>query len=292
MKNFTISNSFLNVVIASKGAELQNIFNKQTSLEYLWNGDEKFWAKRSPVLFPIVGGLKNNTYFYNNQSYQIKTRHGFARDSEFEVVEQNADSIKFSLRSTEETKKNYPFGFEFQIFYQLIENKVSVTYFIKNTDKKNILFSVGAHPAFKVPLVDGTAFSDYYLLFNETENAGKYPLSKDGLIEKESIPFLINTNKLGLTKELFYNDALVFKQLASNSISIVSDKTAHGLKVVFDDFPYMGIWNAKDADFVCIEPWCGIADTVDTTQQLAEKEGINVLPAGENFKRTWTVEVF
>ncbi|OIR12757.1 aldose 1-epimerase [mine drainage metagenome] len=292
MKNFTISNSFLNVVIASRGAELQNIFNKQTSLEYLWNGDEKFWAKRSPVLFPIVGGLKDNTYFYNNQSYQIKTRHGFARDSEFEVVEQNADSIRFSMQPNEETNKNYPFSFEFQIFYQLIENKVSVTYFIKNTDDKNILFSVGAHPAFNVPLVDGTQFSDYYLLFNETENAGKYPLSKDGLIEKEAVPFLINTNKLPLTKELFYNDALVFKHLASNSISIVSDKTKHGLKVVFDDFPYMGIWNFKDADFVCIEPWCGIADTVDTTQQLAEKEGINNLHAGENFKRTWTVEVF
>lgn len=292
MNNFTISNNFLNVVIASRGAELQNIFNTQTSLEYLWNGDEKFWAKRSPVLFPIVGGLKNNTYFYNNQSYQLKTRHGFARESEFEVIEQNADSIRFSLHSNEETKKIYPFDFEFQIFYQLTENKISVTYFVKNTDEKNILFSVGAHPAFKVPLIDGTSFSDYYLLFNETENAGKYPLSKDGLIEKEPIPFLININKLALAKELFYKDALVFKHLASNNISIVSDKTTHGLKVVFDDFPYMGIWNAKDADFVCIEPWCGIADVVDTTQQLDQKEGINNLPPGENFKRTWSVEVF
>lgn len=291
MKNFTISNNILNVVIASKGAELQNIFNKQTSLEYLWNGDEKFWAKRSPVLFPIVGGLKGNTYFINNQSYQLP-RHGFARDNNFEVLHHDDNCITFLLDANHDLKKNYPFNFEFHIQYELTENKLSVTFFVKNTDEKNILFSVGAHPAFKVPLVDGTAFSDYYLLFSETENAGKWPLSKDGLIEKEPIPFLINTNKLPLSKELFYTDALVFKQLASNSISIVSDKTTHGLKLVFDDFPYMGIWNAKDADFVCIEPWCGIADTVDTTQQLAEKEGINILPAGENFKRTWTVEVF
>lgn len=291
MKNFTISNNILNVVIASKGAELQSIFNKETKLEYLWSGNPAFWGKISPVLFPIVGGLKNNTFFIEQNSYQLN-RHGFARESNFEVVEHTANNLAFSLISNEVTKKNYPFNFEFQIQYQLINNKISVSYFVKNTDEKNILFSVGAHPAFKVPLVEKTTFSDYYLLFNEIENAGKWPLSKDGLIEKKSIPFLKNTNKLPLTKELFYNDALVFKHLASNNISIVSDKTKHGLKLIFKNFPFMGVWNAKDADFICIEPWCGIADSVETTQQLLEKEGINKLAVNENFKRTWSVEVF
>ena len=291
MKNYSISNKQLSVDIDSQGAELQSIFNKQTSLEYLWNADPAFWPKTSPTLFPIVGGLKNGTYFYNEHSYQLG-RHGFARESVFEIIEHTEEAITFSLKANETTIMNYPFLFEFQIQYQLFENKLAVTYFVKNTDTKDLLFSAGAHPAFKVPLVEGTDFSDYYLLFSEKENAGKWPLSKDGLIEKSSIPFLINSDKLPLTKELFYTDALVFKNLASNSISIVSAKTKHGVKLVYDGFPYMGIWNAKDADFVCIEPWCGIADTIDTTQQLQEKEGINVLAVGKDFSRTWSVEIF
>jgi galactose mutarotase-like enzyme len=291
MKNFSISNHHLSIVIDSQGAELQSIINKETALEYLWNADPAFWPKKSPALFPIVGGLKNGTYFYNGASYQLG-RHGFARESVFEVIQHTEDSIIFSLQANEVTKKNYPFLFEFQIQYQLHENKLAVTYVVKNADTKDLYFSVGAHPAFKVPLVAGTNFNDYYLLFNQVENAGKWPLSKDGLIEQSSIPFLINTDTLSLTKELFYTDALVFKHLASDSISIVSNKTKHGVKLMFEGFPYMGLWNAKDADFVCIEPWCGIADTVDTTQQLQEKEGMNKLTAGENFSRTWSVEVF
>ena len=288
---FTISNETLTVDLNPQGAEILSIYNKQTKLDYLWNGDPAYWPKTSPVLFPIIGGLKDTTYQHKGNSYQMG-RHGFGRESVYEVTEQTASSITFTLVANAATLKVYPFQFRFSVKHELSANKLSVTYIVENTGNEDLLFSVGAHPAFKVPLIEGSAFSDYYLLFNETENAGKWPLSNDGLIEKEPIPFLTNINKLPLTKELFYNDALVFKQLASNSISIVSDQTKHGLKTVFDGFPYMGIWNFKDADFVCIEPWCGIADTVDTTQQLAEKEGINSLAIGKSFSRTWSVEVF
>ena len=148
------------------------------------------------------------------------------------------------------------------------------------------MFSVGAHPAFRVPIADGTVFEDYQLLFSHVENAGTWPLSAGGQVENFTTPLLDNTNLLPLAKALFYKDALVFKHLASNAISIVSQKTPHGLRVEFNGFPYMGIWNAKDADFVCIEPWCGIADSVTATGQLAEKEGINALNTGEVFERT------
>ncbi len=287
----TLSNETLEVSFNHQGAEILSIYNKQTQLNYLWNGDPAYWPKTSPVLFPIIGGLKDTTYHYKGNSYQMG-RHGFGRESVYEVTKQTENSITFTLVANEKTLSVYPFQFKFSVKHEILKNNIRVTYIVENSGDEDLLFSVGAHPAFKVPLVDGTTFSDYYLLFNETENAGKYPLSKDGLIEKNSIPFLINTNKLPLTKELFYNDALVFKELKSNSISIVSDKTTHGLKLVFDNFPFMGIWNFKDANFVCIEPWCGIADAIDTTQQLAEKEGINLLPIGETFQRTWSIEVF
>jgi len=238
-----------------------------------------------------VGGLKDDKYKYDGKTYSLN-RHGFARDMAFSVTEQSAETITFTLTDSEPTLAKYPFHFSFSVKYTLAANKVLVSYIVKNTDDKTLLFSVGGHPAFKLPMADGTAFEDYKLLFNQVETAGKWPLSSGGQVETHTIPLLENTSTLPLTKELFYQDALVFKHLASTSISIVSDKTTHGLKVGFHAFPYMGIWSAKDANFVCIEPWCGIADSVNTTGEFAEKEGINALQPQEVFERTWSVEVF
>lgn len=287
----TITNSVLTVSIAAKGAELQSIVNNNTGLEYMWNADPAFWAKKSPVLFPIVGGLKNNHYTYNGEAYTLG-RHGFARELDFTVTNQTADSITFTLVDSEETLQHYPFHFNFSLTYTLQENTVHVTYTVKNTGDDALLFSVGGHPAFKVPVAPGTNFNDYYLAFSNVEEAGRYPLDAGGQVETYTTPVLNNTDRLPLTKELFYQDALVFKHLQSTSIAIKSDNTPHGLTVHFSGFPYMGIWNFKDADFVCIEPWCGIADAVNTTGNLQDKEGINNLPAGETFERTWSVEVY
>jgi galactose mutarotase-like enzyme len=286
-----IENETLQVTIAPQGAELQSILRKDLSQEYLWSGDAAFWGKKSPVLFPIVGGLKKNQYQHALQTYQL-SRHGFAREMAFEVVQQDATSITLSISSNEETLQKYPFHFSFSISYQLEENSLHVTYDVQNTGTENLLFSVGGHPAFKVPLAAGTGFEDYYLEFNATENAGIWPLSAEGLIESVPVPFLQNTNTLPLQKELFLKDALVFKQLKSTAISLKSHHTPHGLQVQFKGFPFMGIWSAPNADFVCIEPWCGIADGVYASGNLLEKEGINSLNPGTSFSRTWTVTLF
>jgi galactose mutarotase-like enzyme len=153
-------------------------------------------------------------------------------------------------------------------------------------------FSVGAHPAFKVPLVEGTTYEDYFLEFSATENALQYPIASNGLIENEGKPFLANTNQLPLTKPLFYGDALIFKNLASEAISIKSNQTKHGLTLSYPNFPYMGIWAAKNANFVCIEPWFGLGDTVGSTGILNEKEGINTLEPEAIFEQSWSVSVF
>jgi galactose mutarotase-like enzyme len=287
----SISNDVLSIKIAKKGAELQSIFHKENNLEYMWSGDSSYWAKRSPVLFPIVGGLKNNTYNISGTEYQLG-RHGFARDNVFEVVELKDSSVTYVLRSNDQIKTVYPYNFLFLVQYTLDENKVHITFTVENIGVPDLLFSVGAHPAFAVPIGNDTSYEDYYLKFNKLENAQRWQLSNDGLIDKEPVPFLQNADRLPLKKELFYEDAIVLKNLQSNSISIVSDKTRHGVTVEFNDFPYMGIWAAKDADFVCIEPWCGIADGVDATGNLQDKEGINVLPSHEQFIRTYTIEVF
>jgi galactose mutarotase-like enzyme len=288
---YTIQNAQLRASIHTKGAELQSLFNKTTGLEYMWSGDAAFWGKKSPVLFPVVGGLKNNNYQYKGNSYTLG-RHGFAREMDFTVTAQTDDSITFSLESNEETLAKYPFTFIFSLQYTLIENSLQVQYTVENTGTEEMYFSVGAHPAFKVPLSSNTRFEDYYLQFNHTENGGRWPLTADGLIKTTPNNYFNNSNRISLTKALFYEDALVFKHLQSESISILSNTTQHGITVSYQQFPFMGIWNAKDADFVCIEPWCGIADSENTTGELSEKEGINVLAASQLFKRSWQVSTF
>jgi galactose mutarotase-like enzyme len=286
-----ISNEKLTVTINPHGAELQSIVRNDTGLEYLWSGDPAYWGKKSPVLFPVVGELKDNTYRYNGRQYTLG-RHGFAREQLFAVTGQSADHARFHLSDNEATRKVYPFHFDFTIQYLLQDDQLQVTYLVENLDEKELLFSVGAHPAFKVPLVPDTAYEDYFLYFNKKESAGIWPLSAGGQVESAPVPFLEKTHELPLKKSLFYNDALVFKDLSSTAISICSKRTPHGLTLAFEGFPYMGIWAAKDADFVCIEPWCGIADSVTASGALEEKEGINRLAPGKTFERTWTATIF
>ena len=287
---FTIENDVLKVVVQAKGAELNSIYNKIEQTEYLWSGDPAFWGKKSPVLFPIVGTLKDDTYIFDGKSYKLG-RHGFAREMTFAVTVQSTDTITLTLESNTETLQKYPFPFRFDITYWIEQNRLAVLYTVTNTGNGTMYFSVGGHPAFKLPLDENNDYNDYYLLFNHAENAGRWPISKDGLIESQPTP-LLNGNRLSLAKELFFKDAIVLKHLQSNEVKLTSGKSRTGIDFDFTGFPYLGIWAAKNADFVCIEPWCGIADSVQADQQLEFKEGIETLRAGETFERTWSVTVY
>jgi galactose mutarotase-like enzyme len=288
---FQLENDRLTISVDAKGAELKSVIRKDLGLEYMWSGDPAFWAKTSPVLFPIVGTLKENTYYFNDREYHL-SRHGFARDQAFNVTEQTVDSIAFSTRSNEDTLAVYPFRFTFSLIYSVAGDKLSVEYRVQNNGDERMFFSVGGHPAFKVPLVEGTRYEDYRLVFEKEENAGRWPISKDGLIEKTTQPLLQQTRELPVTKELFSKDALVLKGLKSQWVQLASDKTPHGLKFYFEGFPFLGLWAAPGADFVCIEPWCGIADNVDSNQQLPDKEGILQLLPEEEFRRVWRVQFY
>jgi galactose mutarotase-like enzyme len=287
----TIENQQLRISIQSKGAELQSIFQKDHQTEYMWNGDPAFWGKHSPLLFPIVGTLKDNTYYYGDKPYHL-SRHGFARDREFVVETQSPDALTFLLSSDDATRTVFPFAFELRVIYRLTADGLTVTYKVNNPAQDPLYFSVGGHPAFSVPLAEGTSYTDYYLEFDTEEEAPRWPISKDGLIERAPQRMLAHTKRIPLTKELFAKDALVFKHLRSNGVSLRSGRTERGLRLEFPGFPFLGIWAAPGADFVCIEPWCGIADGVDSSQQWIAKEGINRLDAGGEFERTWTLKLF
>ncbi len=288
---FTLENDQLRIAVNLKGAELSSIYNKITQLEYLWSGDPAFWPKKSPVLFPIVGTLKNNTYYYEGKSYQLN-RHGFARDMDFTLTDQSDTHLQFTLTDTPETLQKFPFRFQLDIIYTIEGSSLSVTYQVHNPSADNMFFSFGGHPAFKVPLENRLDFEDYYFEFEREETALRWMISLDGLINPAAIPFLKNTKKLKVTRELFRDDAVVMKYLHSNKVTLKTNKSEHGIEFSFPRFPFLGLWTGNNGNFICIEPWCGIADSTTTTQQLINKEGINLLAGESTFTRKWSVRVF
>jgi galactose mutarotase-like enzyme len=283
-----LENEKLIASFSTKGAELQSLKSKISNTEYIWSGDPKFWAKHSPILFPIVGALKENKYVYKEHSYELP-RHGFARDHEFEVEPVNAKEVVFSLQQSEETLAVYPFAFSLSLRYTLSEEGLTCSYEVHNPADQELLFSIGGHPAFATP-VNGIAYTDYQLTFNADSELDYYKVV-DNLISNELVVLPLQNQKLSLQHELFYNDALVFKSLKSDKITLSNTSNAAGLEFSFEGFPYFGIWAAKDADFICLEPWCGLADGVDHDQQLQNKEGIISLAAKQSWQREWTVKI-
>jgi galactose mutarotase-like enzyme len=287
---FQLSNETISVRVKSKGAELCSLYNFKNSIEYIWQGDEKFWAKHAPVLFPVIGKLKENTFWFEEKKYHLN-QHGFARDKEFELISHTGEELSFRLKEDEDSLKIYPFPFELYIHYRIEENKLCTIYEIKNTGINTLYFSIGAHPAFNIPLMQNEKYEDYYLEFSDAETADRY-LIEDGLISNRVEKVFEDPYRIFLSKELFHKDALVFKDIRSEKISIRSNTHKHGLSFEFTDFPYFGIWAKQGADFVCLEPWCGIADHINTDQQLKNKEGIQSLQAGEIFTRSFSIESY
>lgn len=288
--DFYIENEHLRASFVSKGAELQHITGVDSGTEYLWDGNPNYWPKFSPVLFPIIGALKENSYLFEGATYSLP-RHGFARDMDFEVQKLSDQEILFTLRSTPETLNVYPFDFILKLRYKMNGASVCCTYEVTNPANKELFFSIGGHPAFAAPLNKQGNYEDYFLQFNADDKLSYHEI-EDNLISNQTVTLNLDDKKLFLKHYLFYKDALVFKKLKSNSISLMNTKNYNGVNFKFEGFPYFGIWAAKDADFLCLEPWCGIADSVDHNQQLTEKEGIIRLEPNAEWQRTWQVTCF
>lgn len=280
--NITISNNALSASINTKGAELFSL--KQDEREYMWEGNQQFWGKHSPVLFPIVGTLKNNRYFFNGKEYSM-TRHGFARDNEFAVKHLNNNSVTFSFTSNEETRQQYPFDFRLVISYTLENNNLYISYTVSNLGSIDMPFSLGAHPAFALP----ANFEDYSLQFEKDEILWSTPL-KDDLLTDHKINIPVVSGELPLSYTLFENDALIFKNTISKEITIKKNGNPF-LKVSFNDFPHLGIWTKINAPFLCIEPWQGYSDSFNANGNLFDKEGIVVLRAGSTFRASLSIGI-
>jgi galactose mutarotase-like enzyme len=283
MSIISLSNDVISAQINTLGAELCSLKNTE-NIDFIWEGDPAYWGKHSPVLFPIVGTLKNNTYTHNNEEY-ILTRHGFARDMEFELVDQTANTATFSIQSNSTTLASYPFQFELQIQYTLFHSTLEIAYKVINKDNSAIPFSIGAHPAFALP----GNFENYSIEFEKVEPL-EYTLLENDLVSTQTETIATNSNFVPLTHKLFERDALIFKKLESKSLTII-EKEIPRLKVHFEDFPNLGIWTKVGAPFLCIEPWFGYSDTTETNGNLFEKEGIIVLKSTDTFQTKFCIEI-
>ncbi len=286
-----LENHLVSIKIKDIGAELCSLYEKHHDIEYIWYGDKSIWGRNAPVLFPIIGKVKDNAYKVNKKSYSLP-QHGFARDCNFDLIEKTDTSLCFELLYSKETLKIYPFKFKLQIKYELIKNILEINYKVVNLDNDEIYFSLGAHPGFNCPLYPNENFDDYYLELEKHETLNTLCLNSEGYFNNKSKPFLMNENKISLNYDIFKEDALVFKNLKSESVTLKSTKNQRQVKVSFKDFPYLGIWTkGKDAPFVCIEPWYGHADFEDFTGEFKNKEGILKLNINEEFNAKMSIEV-
>lgn len=286
-----LENDKLVVEVNGHGAELNKIFSKKHKFDFLWRGDSNYWGRKAPVLFPIVGKLKDNETIINDKVYNMN-QHGFARDCNFKLINETKTSVTYSLISNEDTKKRFPYNFELQILYILNESSIEVLWNVKNTDDKAMYFSIGTHPAFNIPFNKDEDLNNYYLSFKTRDKVQKYAFEPPYIKDKTETDA---PSKINIKPELFSNDAIVYSGV--EEVSIKSRNNNMSLTVSFKDFPFVGIWSPfyKEthtmAPFVCIEPWYGIADFVNSTKVFKEKTGINKLESGKEFKTCFEITI-
>ena len=284
----TISTEKINVTIDSFGAELHSL--KLGNTEYLWQAEPTVWKRHAPVLFPFICNTESKKYYYDGEEYTL-SNHGFARDSEFELVSVTDTESEFLLKATDETKLKYPFDFNLFVKYMVDNNKLTVTYTVKNTDNKDIYFFIGGHPAFRVPLNDNESFDDYYVEYEVNENIVQEFNGKSTII-------LDNANKVSLSHELFANDVFM-KDIPNSSWVALANKNGRRVKLNYDNSGCIAVWSSyfadkaltEKAEFVCLEPWSSVPVYCDMEEDITRmSHAIKLAPANE-YIFTYSIEI-
>lgn len=280
------------VTLDTTGAQLVSLRDAD-GREYLWQGDPKYWSGQAPVLFPIVGSLRNNRATAEGKSCEM-LRHGIARRMDFARASSSHDSASFLLKSNEETRKRYPFDFEFTVSYCFRRGTLTVGFTIRNTGEEIMPYAVGGHPAFNCPLEKGERFEDYDIVFPQEESVSCPALDPEtGLLDfSDRTPVLQAQSVLPVSHGLFAKDALVFDSLRSDSVSLKNRNTGRGVRLGFAGFPFLGIWSAaNDAPFVALEPWTGCATAQDEDDDLFRKRGMTILKPEKNRSIGFTISL-
>ena len=289
---YSLENDKLCVQVRSYGAELRSIKERADETEYLWDGNPQWWKYSSPVLFPIVGKLQDGKYRVNGTEYELPG-HGFGRISEYQLVERRQDYIEFALKWSEDTLASYPWKFQLNVAYALKDNTVEVIWKVQNLDDREMVYSIGAHTAFRCPLVQGEEFSDCYLTFNQQEDNVNMPLNSKGQFLKEQGEARLQGEQLSLNYGMFAGDALAYKGLKSDVVTICSRKSDKKVSMEAKDFPFWGFWTPAQggAPFLCLEPWQGHADYEGYNGEFADREGSLKLEPGKTQSFHYTIRI-
>ena len=294
----SISSNSLTASIDTMGAQLMSL--RKGESEYLWQGDSNWWPRRAPILFPIVGVLKDSKAESAEGTISL-ARHGLARLNQFEVVEQSPSSVTLQLKSTEETRKSYPYDFELKLIFSVAGDTLTQTYEVTNPANVVLPFTLGAHPAFNIPIpgVEAASLDQYYLLFTHSWTSYGPSITDDGLCDYTTPQKLIvDSDTLPLSWELIdCEKTITLEDVPDRRITLAANAEAssetHGIQIDFEGFDYLGIWSAAPGcPFVALEPWCGIADTVDCDGIFEHKPGIMFLEPEQSITKTLSVKVF
>lgn len=284
-----IKNDKLSVVVSEHGAELQSI-KDENGKEYLWDGDEKYWNRHSPILFPIVCGLWKDTYRINGKEFTLG-RHGFARDTDFKLIAKGEDRVIYALTDSKETFKDYPYHFNLSISYRIESNKVHVVWHVENTDDKTIYFQVGGHPAFCVPGAKKGEYLKGKLRFDNAEPSRLYG-NVGGCIVKGYEKVETKEGVWEFTEDTFADDAVIFDHSQVQHIELLDENEKPAVTLDIKT-PAVGIWSptGKHAPFVCIEPWYGIHDWAEYDGEFKDKYLMNQLLPGASFMSEYTITI-
>lgn len=288
---YTIQNSHMKVTVAQKGAELQSILGAD-GVEYLWQGDPKYWADRALNIFPYVARLTQGCYYLDGQLYQMQI-HGVALYQNFRLLSNDGTRMVLELTDNDETYQQYPRHFAFRVIYELQENMLVVIFEVDNRDERIMYFGLGGHPGFNVPLVHGKSFDEYQLRFAQPCEAKRVGFNEECFITGEQYPYpLHNGQELKLRHDLFDEDAIVLTDMA-RQVTLETEDDPHRVTVTYPEMGYLGLWHwpRTDAPYVCIEPWCSLPAKEDTITVLEEQEDLLKLQPGESYRNRWTIEI-
>lgn len=277
----TLQNENLSVCVKPFGATLTSVHSAKSGKEFLWQGDERIWAGQSPILFPIIGRLLDDTCRIDGKVYSI-IRHGLARHRDFSLVKETADELVFLQESDEETLASYPFAYRLFVRFILSGNQLTVTHTVENPNARTMYFSIGAHPAFNCALGDR-------LVFEKAETLNSLRIDADSLLTDACDRIVTDSRELPITAHLFDKDALIFEGVKSDFVTL-ERQDGSAVRFHFGEVPFLAVWAKPAAPFVCIEPWYGVNDGYTPTADFSEKRGIVALPAGERFAFSWRAE--
>ena len=286
LENTIIKNEFLNVTISSHGAQITSVKDEKSE-ERIHQPDMIFWTGQAPVLFPFCGNVKDKKIVHNGKEYPM-TKHGFARDMEFDLLEWAEDFAVFSLVANEETKKIYPFDFEFIVTYKLLGNSIDVSYEVINDSKENMYFAVGSHEAYIC--IDG--LGEYEIHFEKEEDKKPYIFETGKLLEKF---FTVKDNHsvISLCDELFEGGTtVIFDSLSSDFVYLKNKNGDNKIRVEFEDAKHLLLWTKPHSQFICIEPWTILPDTEKSPLEISKKQGIISLSPDGHYENHHIISFF